>query len=379
MKKFWIITASVILVLAAALLICSLVFREKKIPADDPDSQYAYFYAQNKNGLRLTVKGPFPESSVWTAESSNSAVLTVSEKTQNAKEVSFQLSAEAVGSSAVSLLLSDSEAVPLYVISLQAFVNSDRNISVFDESHIVPEQPISGAGEAFTYRVARDGADLAVTVSGSGEEAWLPLVSGERITAFLSDTENGKCTLTVSGAPAASGLVRLCSDTLGQCIVLEVSYNVSGVPALVSHAVQPWNAEKTLQEDPEEYRRAFGLPRLPEDASLLGSGVQLWTVKNKDETFLCGWVRFSLNGKEWMLYTAGERDRNDFLSVLCQNAPVEQEANYYGLDISVYTVDGGAVGAWTKDGRTWCLHGESATAEQQLEAMKTVMRATIYG
>ena len=379
MKKFWIITVSVILVLAAALLVCSLVFREKKIPADDPGSQYAYFYAQNKKGLRITVNGPFPDGSVWTAESSNPAALSVAEKTQNEKEAAFRLNAGSAGSAAVSLRLSDSMDAPLYVLSLQVFVGSDGTVSVFDESHILPEQPVGGAGDAFTYRVSAEAAEVAVTVSGTGEEAWLPLVSGDRITALLSDPENGKCTLRISGGPAASGLVRLCSDVLGQCIALEVSYDVNGAASLVSHAVQPWDPEKTLQEDPEEYRMAFGLPRLPEDASLLGSGVKLWSAKEERDTFLCGWVRFSLNGKEWMLYTARERDVNDFLSVLCRSASVEQEVNYYGLDVSVFTADGGAVSAWAKDGRTWCLHGESATAEQQLEAMKTVMRATIYG
>ena len=215
MKKNQYILAAIIAVVLIVGIVTASVLIARRAYIDttgDADALYAYTVKKSHGGLTVTVKGKFPQNSLFHAHSATDAVAVTEKKSTSGKAV-FELMPVTEGADTVSLCLEETGdlAEQRYMISLYLTVEDGNKITfIGSESASLGESVSKKDGEGLRYMVSPRGAGLCEIslLKQEPTDAYSIQMSTPGMLRILSsDATDTKQTYTLSAA--ATGELQL--------------------------------------------------------------------------------------------------------------------------------------------------------------------------
>ena len=377
MKKVWIIVLSAVLILTVALLSLLIFARtslSKEIDSGDPTSLYPYSFQQARDGLEITIRGPFPKDSSWKAESQYTGVADVSEIRQNARRAKFLITPISWGRMKVSFFLDQDEAAEagrIYELDVTVDVDTNREITIAENGHR-EDLTVSGGGEQYNYRIlSNTDGSLELYADNDTLCKWALRVVGECVAAAvvtdlytLPEETSDTLRYHISWIGEGTDTLQLCSEALGENVIITVESAADGTLTVTDHQTSHDPIEEPYEYAQQEaaYRYLLGEPALPAKAKLKLANAIFRVSRSDSEKYLnVGVLYFEMNGQSWELYGSDEATPADLYADLAKDAgaPVTVEAD--GRTAEVYEHPDGAYAGWQSDsGRTWFLQGDGA-------------------
>lgn len=377
MKKVWIIVMAAVLILAVvllALLIFARTSPSEVIDSEDPTSLYPYSFEQTKDGLEMTISGPFPKDCSWTAESQYTGIAGVSELRQNANKAKFLITPVSWGRVQVTFCLDQDEATEaghVYELDVAVEVDTNREITIAENGHR-EDLTVSGGSEQYNYRIlSNTDGSLELYADNDSLCKWSLRVVGECVAAApvtdifaLPEEKSETRRYHISGIGEGTDTLQLCSEALGENVIITVEAAADGTLTVTDHQISndPLEEPYEYAEQEAAYRYLLGEPALPAEAKLEMANAIIWVSRTDSEKYLnVGVLDFEMKGQSWELYGSDEAAPADLYADLAEEAgaPITVEAN--GKTAEVYEHPDGAFAGWQSDsGRTWFLQGDGA-------------------
>lgn len=388
MKRVWIYILATVLILAVVMLSLLIFVRTSPsgaIDSGDPTSLYSYSYQDTKKGLQLTIEGPFPKDSTWTAENQSAAVAWATEVRQNTRRAEFLISPLSWGNTGLTFCLKQN-GESIYELNVKVSVDTEQKITVRENGHR-EELAVTGQGEQYTYCI-RSGSDgsLELTADNDALCSWNLRVVGDCVAATPAaelivgtEEENDTVRYSVSWLKAGTDTLQLCAEELDETVIITVDAAEDGTLTVADHQItkEAVEAPSKYSEQEEAYRRLMGEPALPEQAELIIANAVTWSSRAEDEKYLkAGLLKFELNGREWTLYGSDEATAEDFYADLAADAGAPETVEADGSKAEVFDHPDGAFAFWqSASGRNWFLQSEGAGTMAVMAVVQKLLKA----
>ena len=388
MKRAWIYILAAVLVFTvviSSLLIFVRTSPSGVISGGDPTSRYSYAFRNTKEGLQITIDGPFPKGSAWTAASRSVSVATVTEKRQNARRAEFLVRPLSWGNTGITFCLTQGES-SIYELNVAVSVDTERQITVLENGHR-ENLTVSGQGGQYTYciRSAPDGS-LELVADNEALCRWRLRVVGDCVAAAPAaegmrneEEESDAVQYRIVWIKAGTDTLQLTSEALGETIRITVDAAADGTLSVADHRITKDAVELPAEyaEQAEAYRRLLGEPALPEQAELIIANAILWSSRAERGKYLdAGLLEFELNGRTWTLYGSDEASAEDFYADLAAEAGAAETVEADGCAAEIYSHPEGAFAFWqSASGRSWFLQSEGAGTMAVMAVAEKLLKA----
>lgn len=341
MKKLWIAAAVVAVVAVAVLLVILILPSGTTWDGGDEEDLYPYRFNQSDEGLRVTVKGDFPEDASWTAYTGNSMVALATEEEQDDDEAEFFLTPGLPGTADVTIrLIRDGlgDDFAEYRITISLSVDEDAVMHVD-----------SNRGEALTVPVrSGDEADFAVTTNGQGVLK-IGFRSGNwhcecnEPALYVLDGTNG---VEVTGVAAGNYSLLLINSDDGREVRMQVSVSQDLAVHYVSHVL---TAYQDVHDIPNvsDFESVFYALSVPAEATLerVGTANEPSRV-DSTKTHYVGSLELDYQDKLWNYRVTIFGSMEDLCGDQIAGKQPRRSVVSNGMNVDIYEIGSGVLCCW---------------------------------
>lgn len=231
-RKIIIAAAAVVLIVGLVIAAIFLFRKHDYVETNDPDALYPYTVENEKDGIKVTVQGGFPEGAFFRAEALT-GVTEVSEKKSTSEKAVFEIKAVSEGSDTVSLYLEKKDIFTerTYVITLYLLADADRKITVTGSSSSSLGSIVSKTeGEGICYVITSPGAglcDIGLMKRDANELFILETDNSDLFRVLSQDSDEKTQTFRLSAKSIGESKVTFISDVRESALSMKIAVNDS--------------------------------------------------------------------------------------------------------------------------------------------------------
>lgn len=233
MKKKIILLAALAVVLVGILVLLCIFAPGKAVGSGDTESLYAYGYSPEDDGILVTINGPFPAGSKWTANVSSGAAIVAEKGRQNARRARFTVTPLSNGPAEVVFTLNGGGEGG-YQIEVDLYADKTWQYSVTGSTHREMEAPTGGElSDTLRYVLSQDADGSYLIILAAEENGSWECESSDTTSVTVTTVMNEEGVYSCKAEPATDS------------VVVDEEGNVTDIPATRNDAtVRIFSAER---------------------------------------------------------------------------------------------------------------------------------------